>query len=450
MTEARIEAFRGTIEVDPRTLRFSPSTLAAALGHQAFSTPISSITSATISSLATRTTGGVVVLELADDASARSHSMLFAPNQAQAQQDLVDAVAAARRGELPVIATRAVAGLDFVAVDVETANGDWGSICQIGATLVRDGDVLETVAWLCQPPAPIANFDAENVAIHGITAEDVQDAMPYATAQEKLVDFIGDLPVVAHNAQFDMTALFRAAEAAGIAVPTLDFSCSLALSRHADLKVESHRLPVVAQYFGVDLTKHHDAGADAEACAGIIIGLAQRVIEQKTLSTPVSLRELTEHFGMTLGNLDAKRVYPVLAKLSSQRSATPTPATSATSASQAPAQARARARWAKAATPEVIPEPNLDADPTGVLFGQNVTLSGDFAPFEKGELWNALAARGAQVGKNVTKKTTILASGPWETKTSKLKRAEELIAKGQQIEIWSAEQLFEHLELSPE
>lgn len=94
------------------------------------------------------------------------------------------------------------------------------------------------------------------------------------------------------------------------------------------------------------------------------------------------------------------------------------------------------------ATPDKVPEPNEAADPDGILFGQNVTLSGDFEPYEKGQLWSAIAECGATVGKNVTKKTSILVAGTWATKTSKQKRAEELIDKGQDIAIWTAEELY--------
>ena len=78
---------------------------------------------------------------------------------------------------------------------------------------------------------------------------------------------------------------------------------------------------------------------------------------------------------------------------------------------------------------------------------ENVTLTGEFEPHDKGELWQAIARQGAQVGKNVTKKTTILVAGEWATMTSKEKRAHELKEKGQDIEIWPAERLYEALGL---
>lgn len=74
-------------------------------------------------------------------------------------------------------------------------------------------------------------------------------------------------------------------------------------------------------------------------------------------------------------------------------------------------------------------------------------MTGEFEPFDKGLLWRGIAERGGQVGKNVTKKTTILVLGEWATKTSKEKRAEELIEKGQEIQLWPASKLLEELQL---
>ena len=106
---------------------------------------------------------------------------------------------------------------------------------------------------------------------------------------------------------------------------------------------------------------------------------------------------------------------------------------------------RSPAPWQAVATPDEIPEPDANADPNSALYGENVTLTGDFEPFDKGELWAGIAAQGGQVGKNVTKKTTILVTGSWASMTTKEKRARELKDKGQDIDIWTADQLLEVL-----
>ena len=128
----------------------------------------------------------------------------FAPGQDA--QAFAEAVEAAVRGEAPASSAR-IPGLDFTAVDVETANDNWGSVCQIGAVRFRDGEETESRTWLCTPPPGLEHFDEVNVGIHGITAEDVADASPFAEAAAELFEFLGTDTLVAHNAQFDSTAL---------------------------------------------------------------------------------------------------------------------------------------------------------------------------------------------------------------------------------------------------
>nr|WP_227658969.1 MULTISPECIES: exonuclease domain-containing protein [unclassified Corynebacterium] len=379
----------------------------------------------------------------------------FAPHQEAQARDCERAIAAALRGDDPSAGPR-VPGLDFVALDVETANADWGSICQVGAVLFRDGMEAASASWLCQPP--VGGFRAANVKIHGISEEDVAQAPTFAECFPEIIEFLGDLPFIAHNAQFDATALHRACLAAGIEPPMLHFGCSLALSRaqsHRSLSVINHRLPTVAEALGVSLDQHHDALADARACGAIVAALATR--HGWTGTAPGFVHDQ----GFTLGTLDARRVFPVLrdrtgAGIALQQREVDSPekvhkaldAQRPESAGEKKKRGPARrARWQAVATPEEIPEPNPHAAPDGLLFGHHVTLSGEFAPFDKGTLWRKIAEQGARIGKNVTKKTTILVTGAWTTKTSKHKRAEELQAQGQPIEIWSEEELLAALEL---
>ena len=359
-----------------------------------------------------------------------------------------------------------IPGFDFVALDVETANQNWGSICQIGLVRVVDGEEVARESWLCRPPAGLDEFDPFNVGIHGITADAVADSPEVGELIGPLREFVGELPLVAHNAQFDATALRAACVAAGQEIPELMFACTLAQARATRLDVVNHRLPTLAEFFGVVLDNHHDAAADAAACAGIMVGLARRAAHEG------SLLNFVHDTGFALGSIDADRVTPVLRDRSGATRALQASRVAATGGTTAAVDAvvepqgsnqngapksrggkggaekqRGPAPWQAVATPDTIPEPNRDADPDSPLYGENVTLTGDFEPHDKGELWSRIAELGGQVGKNVTKKTTILVAGEWATMTSKEKRARELREKGQDIQIWQAPQLLEALGL---
>lgn len=59
---------------------------------------------------------------------------------------------------------------NFVALDIETANMDRSSICQIGITEIIDGVIQPSKSWLVQPEGNY--YDSFNIEIHGIKPED--------------------------------------------------------------------------------------------------------------------------------------------------------------------------------------------------------------------------------------------------------------------------------------
>ena len=92
-----------------------------------------------------------------------------------------------------------VPGLDFTAIDFETANGFRGSPCAVGAVRVRDGVMVDRAEWLIRPPVGFDRFDPRNVRIHGITEDRVLDAPRFAHVYDELADFVGTDVLAAHN-----------------------------------------------------------------------------------------------------------------------------------------------------------------------------------------------------------------------------------------------------------
>jgi DNA polymerase-3 subunit epsilon len=165
--------------------------------------------------------------------------------------------------------------LDFAAIDFETAGPSAASACSVGVVTVEDGRVVDRVGWLIRPPAGHDVFSEWNVRIHGITADHVAGAAGWAEQMSDLLDAIGDRPVVAHNARFDMGVVRAACFASGVLTPPLDYFCSLRVARRT-YALTSYRLPVAAMAAGFEDFRHHDALADAEACAAIVVHAAQR------------------------------------------------------------------------------------------------------------------------------------------------------------------------------
>lgn len=178
--------------------------------------------------------------------------------------------------------------LDFTAIDFETANSSSASACAVGLTRVRGGRVVDAAGWLIKPPPGHDRFFELNIGIHGIRPEDVVHAPSWTDQLGRLDAFVGDDVVVAHNAGFDMSVLRRACEVTDAACPSYRYLCSLQVARKT-YDLASYRLPSVAAAAGFLDFAHHDAAADALACAHIMIDAAARAGAQDVVELAMLL-----------------------------------------------------------------------------------------------------------------------------------------------------------------
>ncbi|WP_454111965.1 exonuclease domain-containing protein [Microbacterium aurum] len=169
-----------------------------------------------------------------------------------------------------------VMGLDFVALDFETANRAPSSACAVGGVRVRDGKVVEEFHSLIRPPEDHDEFEPGNVRVHGIRSSDVTRAPRWPELYPQLRDFIGDDVVVGHNAAFDTSVLLNTCGAYDIDWPVLNVVCTLRLARAA-LRLPSYSLPWVAEHLDVPAFDHHGPLADARASALVLLALAAGV-----------------------------------------------------------------------------------------------------------------------------------------------------------------------------
>jgi DNA polymerase-3 subunit epsilon len=185
--------------------------------------------------------------------------------------------------------------VDFTAIDFETANSKSASACAVGLVRVRDGKVVERDEWLIRPPESVGEFLEWNIKIHGITPEMVATADGWSEQFDRMHGFIGDDIVVAHNASFDMGVIKGACAATVIPTPKFRYLCSVQVARKT-YTLDSYRLPSAAAAAGFTDFAHHDALADAEACAAIIMDAALRFeapnIDTLAKATGVSIKRL--------------------------------------------------------------------------------------------------------------------------------------------------------------
>ena len=165
--------------------------------------------------------------------------------------------------------------LNFTAIDFETANNHPASACSVGLVKVRDGRVVDKTGWLIRPPLGFDVMLEWNTRIHGITADDIVEAPLWADQADALLEFIDGDTLAAHNAGFDVGVLTAAQTVSALEVPSLAYLCSLKVARKT-YNLDSYRLPVAAMAAGFEDFAHHEALADAEACAAIVVHAAKR------------------------------------------------------------------------------------------------------------------------------------------------------------------------------
>lgn len=172
-------------------------------------------------------------------------------------------------GEVNITMGKKLAGLDFCAIDFETACNQRASACSVALVRVRDGAVVDTFDTLLKPPVGMGILPSFT-AIHGITMKDVAKAPDFAESWPGIRDFIADDFLVAHNSSFDRSVLKYSLEYYGIDYSVPRFECTVIHSRKKWPELENHRLDTVSDYLGIELS-HHEALSDALACAKIFI-----------------------------------------------------------------------------------------------------------------------------------------------------------------------------------
>jgi len=274
--------------------------------------------------------------------------------------------------------------MHFVAIDVETANADMVSICQIGLAKFVDGKVVDEWCTLIDPDD---YFDGINISIHGIGPDDVKGQPKLPEVADRIRGYLDGVISVCHT-HFDRSALGRAFvkhELSPLETTWLD-SARVVRRTWKDLAWKGYGLANVCNKIGYDFS-HHDALEDAKA-AGFVLLAALREVEQdldqclKRVNQPIDLE----------------------------------------------------AAYASAAI-------QRDGNPEGDLYGEVLVFTGALE-LPRGEAATLAANLGCQVTPGVTKKTTILVVGDQDVtklagheKSSKHRKAEQLIAEGQSIRI---------------
>jgi DNA polymerase III subunit epsilon len=271
--------------------------------------------------------------------------------------------------------------MDFVAIDVETANADLSSICQVGIACFRNGGLADTWVSLVNPED---EFDFINVSIHGIDEYQVKDAPTWAGVFPNVTSRLQNRIVVSHT-PFDRVAVARACDRTNVALCDCTWLDSARVVRRAwpEFSRSGYGLSNLAAHFGIDY-RAHDALEDAR-CAGELL---LRAIADTGLGIERWLTRVEQPINPT-GSTGYRR----------------------------------------------------NGNPDGELFGEILVFTGALSICRR-EAADAAAAAGCRVEDSVTQQTTLLVVGDQDlrklnghARSSKHLKAEQLIAKGQSIRI---------------
>lgn len=274
--------------------------------------------------------------------------------------------------------------MNFVAIDVETANADMASICQIGLAKFANGVLVQE--WVSYVD-PKDYFDLINISIHGIDESTVEGAPVFHALTDVLHSYLDDAVVVSHT-HFDRVALHRAAERHRVSLPVSTWLDSARVARRSwkECSRRGYGLHAVCQMLGYEF-RHHDALEDAKAAAQIMLAACRA----SNLDIDGWLQRVHQPIDLTVGGSDAAIT--------------------------------------------------RDGNPEGALYGEVLVFTGALGIL-RSEAADLAATLGCQVAAGVTKKTTMLVVGDQDLqrlaghkKSTKHRKAEELISQGAPIRI---------------
>ncbi|MBR4157691.1 MAG: PolC-type DNA polymerase III [Oscillospiraceae bacterium] len=194
---------------------------------------------------------------------------------------------------------------EFVAFDLETTglHQNRDRIIEIGAVIFRGTECIARFDTFVNPGRALPR---EITDLTGITERDVFDAPSEAEAIPRFLEFVGDRPLIAHNADFDVGFVQAACERLGLPfTPVYADTLALAQTLLPDLK--RYKLDMVAGRLGLPDFRHHRADDDAYIC-GRICERFFAMLAEKGVRSFDGIQQVISGMGSGLGGHRARHI----------------------------------------------------------------------------------------------------------------------------------------------
>jgi DNA polymerase-3 subunit epsilon len=288
--------------------------------------------------------------------------------------------------------------MEFVALDIETANPDQSSICQIGIAKYINGQLVDELCLLIDPED---YFDKWNIDVHGITERMIEGKPTFPEVYEQVAGFLNDALCVTHT-HFDRNAIHRVLARYNLPAMNISWLDSAKVTRRTwpELAQRGYGLANVCQKIGYEF-KHHDALEDAKASAQVLFA----AIEESGLNLDEWLIRVAKPINLNVSY----------------------------------------------STDQVI---DRAPNPEGDLFGEIIVFTGSLS-MPRADAQTLAAQAGCKPVSSVSGKTTLLVVGEQDEtklkgqeKSSSHRKAEAQIAKGKKIRILTESDFFSLIKLT--
>ncbi len=155
-----------------------------------------------------------------------------------------------------------ISDVTFCVLDIETTglSKQTEKITEFGIMKVKNGEVIDTFECFVNPEKPIP---PRVVEVTNIDDDMVKDAETIDKVLPKVIDFVGDSVIVAHNADFDVGFIKYNAEKLGFEFNNT-YIDTLALAKELFPDFKKYKLGIIAEHLKIKVDVAHRALADVD------------------------------------------------------------------------------------------------------------------------------------------------------------------------------------------